>query len=67
MDIVFFTGKVCANVIYFEYDNVKSYVDIAFRYFLNTFWVCFNIRTLEHARAAAYMTANLSIPMSMCS
>lgn len=60
-----FTGKICANVIYFELDNVKYYADETFRYFLYTFWVCFNIRTLEHARAAAYMTANSSTAMSM--
>ena len=60
-----FTGKICANVIYFENDNVKYYVDIAFRHFLYTFWVCFNIKTLEYARAAAYMSAHSSLPMSM--
>ena len=60
-----FTGKICANVIYFEHDNIKYYADEAFRYFLYTFWVCFNIRTLEHARATAYMTANSSTVMSM--
>ena len=60
-----FTGKICANVIYFEHDHIKYYADEAFRYFLYTFWVCFNIRTLERARATAYITANSSTVLSM--